>query len=203
MSLNRRYLPLAFAVIALTGCQHTMRTQPRYDPLEESTFFPDGQSARPLVRGTIARGQFPADSPFATGRSEGDLIDELPEDPRTPGEPMQLTTALLDRGRQRFNIYCAACHDRTGSGHGMVVQRGFPAPPSFHAGDDGQRLRAAPLGHFFDVITRGFGRMPSHAGQVSPRDRWAIAAYIRALQLSQHAPKEYLNDEDLRRINAP
>jgi mono/diheme cytochrome c family protein len=151
-----------------------MADQPRYKPLAESTFFGDDRSARPLVPGTVARGELRADEPFYTGKSGGNLVTAL---------PIPLTRELLQRGQERFNIFCAPCHGRTGEGNGMVVQRGYRRPPSYHI----DRLRQTPIGHFFDVMTHGFGAMPDYAAQVPPADRWAIAAYIRALQLSQNA----------------
>lgn len=151
-----------------------MADQPSYRPLAKSSFFGDDRSARPLPEGTVARGQLRADERFYTGKSGGEPITAL---------PVPLTRELLERGQERFNIFCAPCHDRTGGGGGMVVLRGYRRPPSYHI----DRLRAAPIGHFFDVITRGFGSMPDYATQVRPADRWAIAAYIRALQLSQRA----------------
>jgi hypothetical protein len=151
-----------------------MHDQPRYEPLEASAFFTDGQASRPLVPGTVARGHLHIDSHFSTGRVNGHLVDTL---------PFPITRVLLERGHERYEIYCAPCHDRLGSGQGIVVQRGFRRPPSLHI----ERLRQAPVGHFFDVISSGFGAMADYAAQVPPRDRWAIVAYIRALQLSQHA----------------
>jgi mono/diheme cytochrome c family protein len=156
------------------GCQQEMADQPRYKPLQKSAFFGDERSARPFVEGTVARGELKPDEHFYTGKSRGKLVDTF---------PLPVTRDALVRGQERFNIYCSPCHDRVGAGQGMVVRRGFRAPPSFHI----DRLRVAPVGHFFDVITHGFGAMPDYAEQVSPADRWAIAAYIRALQLSQHA----------------
>lgn len=151
-----------------------MQDQPRYDPLEASDFFPDGQASRPLVAGTVARGQLHEDEAFYTGKVKDKLVAEL---------PLDVDRALLERGRERFAIYCSVCHAPAGTGDGVIVQRGFRRPPSFHI----ERLRQAPAGHFFDVATRGFGAMPSYAVQIEPRDRWAIVAYIRALQLSQNA----------------
>jgi hypothetical protein len=151
-----------------------MAQTPRYEPLEASDFFADGGSARPLVPGTVARGHVADDSLFATGVADGHHSSVL---------PFGVTRALLERGRGRFNIYCAPCHSRVGDGRGMVVRRGFTSPPSLHI----DRLRSAPIGHFFHVMTEGFGAMPEYAKQLELFDRWAIAAYIRALQLSQHA----------------
>ncbi len=151
-----------------------MHVQPKYKPLDPSNFFPDGRSERPPVPGTVARGHLDIDELRYTGKVNGVPADEF---------PFPITRQDLERGRERYNIYCSPCHDYTGSGHGLVVQRGFPAPPSYHI----DRLRQAPVGHFFDVMTNGFGTMFSYASRVSPDDRWRIAAYIRALQLSQHA----------------
>lgn len=165
---------LAILLLFTAACQQQMADQPRYKPLAQSTFFGDDRSARPLVEGTVARGHLDADERFSAGKSGGELVTAL---------PVPLTLELLERGRDRFNIFCAPCHDRTGSGEGMVVRRGYRHPPSYHI----DRLRQAPVGHFFDVMTHGFGAMPDYAAQVPPQDRWAIAAYIRALQLSQNA----------------
>jgi hypothetical protein len=151
-----------------------MHDQPRYEPLEASSFFADGRASRPLVPGTVARGQLRTDTHFYLGKVDGALVDAL---------PLPVTRPLLERGRERYDIYCSPCHDRLGSGQGMIVRRGFRRPPSLHI----DRLREAPIGHFFDVISNGFGVMTDYAAQVTPPDRWAIAAYIRALQLSQHA----------------
>jgi mono/diheme cytochrome c family protein len=152
-----------------------MHNQPKYKPLRPSTFFRDGSSARPLVEGTIARGALQEDQAFFTGRIGPILLREL---------PFPADRQVLDRGQDRYNIFCTPCHDATGSGRGMVVQRGYRQPPSFHD----ERLRKAEEGHFFDVMTNGLGAMPDYRAQIPPRDRWAIAAYIRALQLSQRAP---------------
>jgi hypothetical protein len=156
----------------LFGCRQDMQVQPKYVPEDPSSFFADGRSERPLVEGTVARGQLRTDELLYTGRINGAVTDMF---------PFPITGADLSRGRERYNIYCSPCHDYTGSGNGMIVQRGFPAPPSFHI----ERLRQAPAGHFFEVITNGLGRMYSYASRVAPDDRWRIAAYIRALQLSQ------------------
>lgn len=159
---------------ALAACRQDMHDAPRYEPLEASAFFADGRSARPLVQNTVARGMLREDELLYTGRIGGELADEF---------PMPVTAEMMARGRERFNVFCSPCHGRTGAGNGMIVQRGFRAPPSF----DEERLRTAPVGHFFDVMTNGFGAMQDYASQVPVADRWAIAAYIRALQLSQRA----------------
>ncbi len=151
-----------------------MHDQPKYQPLEESHFFKDGRASRPRVPGTVARGRRDDDALLATGKVDGKLSEVF---------PAPVTQATLERGQQRFNIYCSPCHDRAGTGRGMIVMRGYKQPTSFHD----ERLRGSAPGYFFDVMTNGFGVMPSYAAQVPVADRWAIAAYIRALQLSQHA----------------
>ncbi len=183
--LNRAFRPrlrpnlrimagLMFSLLSVTGCVQRMTYQPKYLPLTESAFFKDGLSSRPLVPGTVARGQLHTNQLLYAGTLDGKIADTF---------PFPVTQAVLDRGQQRFNIYCAPCHGRTGYGDGMIVQRGYPAPPSFHI----DRLRQVPVGYIFQVATNGLGQMPSYAAQVPPEDRWAIVAYIRALQLSQHA----------------
>ena len=162
------------ALVALAGCRQDMHDQPRFKPLAESDFYPDLRSARPPVEGTVARGQVHEDTYFYTG-----MVGDKPGDYM----PFPVTREVLDRGRERFDIYCAPCHSRLGDGNGMIPQRGFQRPPSYHT----DRLRKAPLGYFFYVMTTGFGAMPDYAQEIAPRDRWAIVAYIRALQLSQDA----------------
>lgn len=166
-------LPVVCCLV-LAGCRQDMHNQPKYRPLRPSAFFADGSSARPLVEGTVARGTLQEDEAFFTGKVGTVMVKEL---------PFPVDRQVLDRGQERFNIYCTPCHDRTGSGNGMVVQRGYRRPPSYHI----DRLRQADAGHFFDVMTNGFGAMPDYKAQIGARDRWAIVAYIRALQLSQHA----------------
>ena len=161
-------------LLLTTGCRQDMHDQPRYKPLARSSFFEDGRASRPLVAGTVARGHLHEDTRLYTGKEGDDPIAKF---------PFPITKALLERGQQRFNIYCSPCHDRAGTGLGMVVRRGLRRPPSYHI----DRLRAAPVGYFFDVITNGFGAMPDYAAQVQPQDRWAIVAYIRVLQRSQNA----------------
>jgi mono/diheme cytochrome c family protein len=176
--LRRSFLTRAVALVALTaaiaGCRQDMHDAPRYDPLEASTFFADGRGSRALVANTVARGTLREDLHLYQGKVNGQLADTF---------PMPVTAEVMARGRERFNVFCSPCHGRTGQGNGMVVQRGFRAPPSYHE----DRLRNAPVGYFFDVMTNGFGAMPDYATQVPIADRWAIAAYIRALQLSQRA----------------
>ena len=177
VSAVRRVLLLAAAAgIALTaaGCRQDMHDQPRYVPLRPSTFFSDGRSARPTVEDTVARGQLKDDVAFYTGKGpDGKFVDAL---------PVAATRELAQRGQERFNIYCTPCHSRLGDGNGMIVRRGFRHPPSFHT----DRLRKVANGYLFDVMTNGFGAMQDYSAQVSAADRWAIVAYIRALQLSQH-----------------
>lgn len=217
-----------FCMSLLAGCAQNMRNESRIKPYEPSTFFEDGQSSRPLLPGTVARGEERVDEQFYTGMltapepsetqaAEPATTPEASQDggttnggqagtPQsgaqgnqmpaagTPADtfPYPITREILDRGRARYNIYCAPCHALTGTGDGMIVQRGFSPPPSFHS----QRLRQAPVGHYFDVITNGFGRMYSYSSRVPPADRWAIIAYIRALQLSQDAPIDELSADD-------
>jgi mono/diheme cytochrome c family protein len=173
-SRGLKALCLVSLIVLLAACRQDMHNQPKYRGLRASTFFADGSSARPLVESTIARGTLQEDEAFFTGKIANVTVKDL---------PFAVDDALLNRGQERFNIYCSPCHGRTGAGNGMVVQRGYRQPPSYHI----DRLRQADAGYFFDVITNGFGVMPDYRAQVAPRDRWAIVAYIRALQLSQHA----------------
>jgi len=151
-----------------------MHDQPKYVPLRESSFFGDARSARPVLAGTVARGQLRDDPLLYTGKVNGADATVF---------PFPVTDRVMARGQERFNIYCSPCHGRTGQGDGMIVQRGYRRPPSYHQ----DRLREAPVGHFFDVMTNGFGAMPDYSTQNKAEDRWAIAAYIRALQVSQHS----------------
>jgi hypothetical protein len=174
MTRTMRILGMAALALWLTGCRMDMHEQPKYLPYEPTTFFDDGRSERPVVPGTVARGQLRLDELLYTGKENGVLSNKF---------PFPITRADLERGRQRYNIYCTPCHDYTGSGQGIVVQRGFPPPPSFHI----DRLRQAPVGHFFDAMTSGYGSMYSYSSRIEPEDRWRIAAYIRVLQLSEHS----------------
>ncbi|MGA8878988.1 MAG: cytochrome c [Candidatus Korobacteraceae bacterium] len=161
-------------VLIMAGCRLDMQVQPYQRPLVESDFYADHRSERPIIPGTVARGHLEYDTYFYTGKigsNDGDYL------------PFPVTAEVMARGQQRFNIYCAPCHSEVGDGNGMIVQRGFKHPPSYHI----ERLRRAPIGYFFDVMTNGYGAMQDYSQQVSATDRWAIAAYIRALQLSQHA----------------
>ena len=169
-----RALAIVVLSVAMAACRQDMHDAPRYEPLEASTFFADGRSSRLPVANTVARGQLREDSHLYEGKINGQLADAF---------PMPVTAAVMARGQERFNVFCSPCHGRTGQGNGMVVQRGFRAPPSYHE----NRLRNAPVGYFFDVMTHGFGAMQDYAAQVPVADRWAIAAYIRALQYSQNA----------------
>ena len=173
MARLRRFSWLALLLI-LAGCRQDMHDQPRFKPLAMNSFYPDLRASRPPVDGTVARGQLHEDTYFYTGKIGANPGDYM---------PFPVNQDVLARGRQRFNIYCAPCHSRVGDGNGMIVQRGYRHPPTYHQ----DRLRQAPLGYFFDVMTNGFGAMPDYASQIQPRDRWCIVAYIRALQLSQNA----------------
>ena len=179
------------AALALSGCRQDMQVQPRWDPLAGTGFFGDARSARQPVPGTVARGNLRTDSAMFFGRSGDQPVATI---------PVPVTRDLLARGQERFNIYCSPCHGRLGDGEGMVVKRGFRHPPSYHI----DRLRKAPPGHFFDVVTNGFGAMPAYGYRVSVHDRWAIIAYIRALQLSQNAtPADVPADQQARLQGAP
>lgn len=180
MFLNRmpwRWLGVAAALLASTACRQDMHNQPRYKPFAATNFFGDGRSERPTIEDTVARGQLHLDEARYTGKQNGKDIDFF---------PIQITRADLARGQERFNIYCSPCHGRLGDGRGMVVLRGLRQPPNYHD----PRLISAPVGHFFDVMTNGFGAMYSYASRVSVDDRWRIAAYIRALQLSENPPAD-------------
>ncbi|MGA7411303.1 MAG: cytochrome c [Bryobacteraceae bacterium] len=168
---------LLTGVLGMTACRQDMHNQPRYKPLASTTFFDDGRAARPAIDDTVARGQLRLDPARFTGKENGKDVDSF---------PIQITQADVARGQQRFNIFCSPCHGRLGDGHGMIVSRGLRQPPSYHDA----RLINAPVGHFFDVMTNGYGAMYSYASRVPVDDRWRIAAYIRALQLSQNAPPE-------------
>jgi mono/diheme cytochrome c family protein len=174
--MGGRLLVAALATgIALTcGCRRDMQDQPKLEPLEASAFFPDGRASRPLVEGTVARSEPLGEHPYLTGRADGQLVRQA---------PVAVSAEALARGHERFDVFCSPCHDRVGTGQGMIVQRGYREPPSLHE----QRLRDQPDGYFFDVMTSGFGVMPSYSQQIPVADRWAITLYVRALQLSQGA----------------
>ena len=174
---------LVLIVLLAAACRQKMAVQPRYDPLEPSDFFADHMSARPRLPGTVARGEVAAVGFLATGKINGADGD---------GYPFAITPAVMNRGQERFDIYCSPCHGRLGDGNGMIPSRGYRRPPSYHT----EALRAAKTGHFFDVMTNGFGAMPSYAPQVPVPDRWAIIAYIRALQLAHNAGVNDLTAEE-------
>jgi mono/diheme cytochrome c family protein len=164
-----------------------MHDQPRYKPLAKSDFFDDGRASRSLVEGTVARGQLRDDEHLYSGKLGKELATSY---------PFPVTQAVLERGRERYTIYCTPCHGQLGNGEGMVVQRGLKRPTSFHI----ERLRQAAPGYYFDVITNGFGAMSDYASQVPVHDRWAIAAYIRALQISQAVPLAEVSEETRRTL---
>ncbi len=203
-----RLLPVL--TLALMGCQQQMARQPSYKPLEPSEFYDDGKSARPEIPGTVARGQLRTDYALFTGKTTEPLSDwthpaamistaignpwgalalaVAEQDVYVQAFPYPITQDMVRRGAERYTIYCVVCHDALGTGRGKIVERGYTPPPSYHIA----RLRTAPVGHFFAVITQGYGSMPSYREQIPTRDRWAIIAYIRALQLSQHFPESEL-----------
>jgi mono/diheme cytochrome c family protein len=179
-----------FVVMVAGACRQDMHDQPRMKAYRGTEFFGDGRSARPLVEGTIARGQLREDAHFFTGKVAGVFAASF---------PFPVTAEVLARGRERFGIYCTPCHGQLGAGEGMVPQRGYKKPPSYHI----DRLRGEKPGYFFDVMTNGFGAMPDYAAQVPVKDRWAIAAYIRVLQLSQHASLDDVPVDQRGRLNQP
>lgn len=206
-----------FGILVLGGCErgmHDMYQQPKDKAASPSRLFANGNSARPPVPGSMpaAAGAAADTSSGRSGRvrpvpaagpalplgAHGQQIAQGSVDAQRYANPLPLTASLLRRGRERFDIYCAPCHGRSGDGQGMVVQRGFPAPPSFHT----DKLRLAPDSHFYQVITHGYGVMYPYADRVAPADRWAIVAYVRALQLSQHAPRDALQMQDMRQLDA-
>ena len=183
-------LSLAVLALAAPGCsEHDMVTQPKLKTLQPSVFFANGQSARPVEPGTIARGRLHTNPIFDDGMVKNVLAEYIPlrgfdpADKLDPAEARAARIEVLTRGHERFNIFCTPCHSKLGDGNGMIVQRGFSKPPSFHE----PRLRDAPPGHFYHVISNGYGAMYSYASRIPPSDRWAIVAYVRALQLSQNA----------------
>lgn len=189
----RRLRPLAAAGLLLlglatVGCRQEMFDQPKFESLEATRLFPDGSSARPLPEHTIPRGHLRADRGFETGLGRDlQLVRRF---------PMELTPQVVARGRERYDVFCAPCHGATGAGDGMIVRRGFKRPQSYHT----DRLRSMPVGYFVNVVSQGFGQMPSYASEIPANDRWAIAAYVRALQLAAAAPVGELDDADLERL---
>jgi mono/diheme cytochrome c family protein len=175
-------------LLLLAACSH-MRNQPKFETFEPNPFFEDGAAARPLVPNTVARGRPVGNSHLTAG-----LVDGAP----AQDFPFPVTMTVLERGQDRYNIFCSPCHGYDGYGQGQIVQRGLSPPPSLHI----ERLRAAPEGHYFNVITNGFGTMYSYAARVKPDDRWAIIAYIRALQLSQNAPLAEIPADEQSRLEA-
>ena len=213
-------LSALFAIVLLSGCRQDMHNQPKFIPLRSSDFFADQRSARFPIAGTVpqlcpnfARNdagkageesalcldatvdaeQLDPNSYLLTGRQNGGALGN-----DLPFKPADLRAFLL-RGKERYNIYCTPCHSLTGDGYGMIVQRGYKRPPTFHQ----DRLRNAPLGHFYDVMSNGFGAMPDYGAQIKPEDRWAIAAYIRVLQRSQHPKDSDLTPQDRAILNKP
>jgi hypothetical protein len=180
MKTNRtnsaRVLTLATsaALLLVAGCRQDMQNEPKMIPQRGTTMFADGRSVRPQVEHTVARGQLDQDQYFYTGLIDGKEHDSM---------PFPVTLTVLQRGQERFNVYCTPCHSRVGNGDGMIVQRGYKPAGNYH---DAKRL-AQPLSHYFFVMTNGYGAMPDYSAQLTPIDRWAVAAYIRALQLSQNA----------------
>jgi len=162
------------ATLTLAGCRQDMHDQPKFIPQRGTQFFADGRSVRPQVENTVARGQLRENSYFYTGMMNGKEGDAM---------PFPVSQQVLERGQERFNVYCTPCHSRVGNGEGMIVMRGYRPAGNFHTA----RMMSAPLGHFFYVMTNGYGAMPEYASQIPTQDRWAIVAYIKALQLSQHA----------------
>lgn len=181
---------LAVLLVIALGCHQDMANQPRYDTLEESSFFADGRASRPRVPGTVLYNEPSPTSEYMTGRRNDELVD-VP--------PVTVDLKLLKRGQERFNIFCSNCHGRTGDGNGMIVQRGYQQPATYHS----DRLRGVPIGHFFEVITYGYATMPAYASQVPVEDRWAIAAYIRALQLSQYATVDDVGADAREQLEQP
>ena len=172
---RRSVLAVLSGFLLLGACRQDMHDQPKYKPFAKSSFWPDQRSARPVVEGTVARGKLKTDIRLWKGRNaDGSFITVL---------PVPVSKALLERGQQRYNIYCTPCHGRAGDGEGMVVQRGFKHPPTYHS----DKLRQQPIGYVYDVVTNGFGAMASYSSRIPMEDRWAIAAYVRVLQFSQNA----------------
>lgn len=176
-------VPFAALLLITAGCRKDMYDQPKYEPYDPSTTFTDGTSSRPQVVGTVARGDLQADSYYYQGKADGKDVDQF---------PFEVTSETLELGRERYQVFCSPCHGRLGDGRGMVVRRGFSPPPSFHA----EYLKKIPVGHFYNVISHGYGAMYSYAARIPVRQRWAIAAYIRVLQYSQDAdPADLTPDE--------
>jgi mono/diheme cytochrome c family protein len=178
------------ALLFSSACRSDMHIQPRYDTYGKTDFFGDGRTERPTIEDTVARGQLHLDEARYTGKLNGKDVETI---------PIQISKEDLLRGQERFNIYCSPCHGRLGNGHGMIVARGLRQPPSYHD----ERLLNAPIGHFFDVMSNGYGSMYSYASRVAVDDRWRIAAYIRALQLSQNAPADVASRYEMKTGGGP
>jgi mono/diheme cytochrome c family protein len=185
---SARLAGAAALVVSLAACRQDMHDQPKYTALQQSDFFADGQASRPVVANTVARGHLNDDTLLHTGKDGANDATVF---------PFPVTEDVMTRGRERFDVFCSPCHARTGMGDGMIVRRGYRRPPALTE----QRLIDAPVGHIFDVITNGFGAMPDYAEQIPVRDRWAIAAYVRALQLSGHATLEDVPAADRGRLD--
>jgi hypothetical protein len=186
--LRVRILIVFFLLFIMMGCRQGMYNQPKAKPLRKNPLFQDQTSARPLALHTVARGNLEEDEAFYVGKIGDRLIENI---------PIPITGETLTRGKERYSIYCSVCHAETGEGNGMVVQRGFPQPPSFHI----DRLRKVPAGHIFDVISHGYGVMYPYRNRINARDRWCIVAYIKVLQLSRNASVDDLTPEDLKELN--
>ncbi len=185
----RLTLGICVFAVSLAACRQDMHDQPKYEPLEKSAFFDDQRASRPFVEGTVARGHLRDNPEYFAGKIGDQHVTSF---------PIPVTEELVRRGESRYNIFCTPCHDLIGNGLGIVVQRGFKRPPSFHI----DRLRQSPPGYFYDAIANGFGTMSSYAEQIPVRDRWAIVAYIRALQLSQHATIDLVPEEKRKELEA-
>jgi mono/diheme cytochrome c family protein len=191
--LQYRWSGLASGLLAIalvSACRRDMQVQPKYIALEPSSFFVDNRSARPIPAHTIARGHLNDNDPFHTGAANGVYVATI---------PLPISRALLHRGQQRFAIFCTPCHGPLGDGDGMVARRGFKVPANLHT----ERLRHAPPGYLFQVISNGYGAMPDYANQIQVPDRWAIIAYIRALQLSQDADVADVPPQDRKKLGLP
>jgi len=194
LTINKKFVLLGLAGLLAAGCRQDMHDAPRYDPYEQSAIFPNGSSAQPLVAGTVSRVEtagavLDEDELLNSGKVNGQMAAVF---------PFAITRADLDRGEERFNIYCSPCHGRTGEGNGMVVQRGYRQAANYHI----ERLRKMPIGYFYDVMTNGFGAMPDYKAQIPVDDRWRIAAYVRTLQFSHAAAEQDVPADELRRLKS-
>ncbi len=187
--MQRKWRLLMIGLVMLSGCRHDMYDQPHLTPYEATTFFENGTSARLPVEGTVSRGEWSEHKTFDVSFVDGVATDQF---------PFQVDKAVMTRGQNRFRIYCTPCHGELGDGRGMIVQRGFSPPPSYHS----QTIRDQPVGHYVEVIEKGHGAMYPYGARVAPHDRWAIAAYIRALQYSQGRPVEELPEQDRAKVLA-